>query len=124
MGVCVCVCMCSYLIHSSHLTHSEVKFCMDTKAFKTCFQLIQVTLFGLKSGPVQRKNLRMDDCRRIGMARWHYGNVLLARIFVQILKFAIAASIVNLNIRRKSHRSVLVVFNLLQGFGPQTLIRF
>ena len=56
------------------------------------------------------------------MARWQYGNVLLAGIFVQRLKFAIAASFVNLNIRsRRSHRSVLVLFDLLQGFGPQTL---
>ena len=51
------------------------------------------------------------------MATWQYGNVLLAGLFVQRVKFSIAAGIVNLNtgIRRRSHRNVLVLFNLLQG---------
>ena len=54
MGVCVCS---QYLARNSHPTHSEVKFCLETKALKTCFQLIQVTLFGLKSGlSAEKKN--------------------------------------------------------------------
>ena len=36
--------------------------------------------------------------------------------------FAIAASIVNLNIRRRSHRSVLAVFNLLQGYSDSMTV--